>query len=80
MNRNHVDAKELFFIFNFFFLDEAGSSPEDENMEEVVPEDKESSQAPSSVTAPTPEPKPVKTPKKKISKKKTSVANDVEVR
>lgn len=57
--------------------DEAGSGPEDENMEEVVPEDKESSQAPSSVTAPTPEPKPIKTPKKKMSKKKASVANDV---
>ncbi|KAG0088559.1 hypothetical protein BGZ93_010354, partial [Podila epicladia] len=54
-----------------------GSGPEDENMEEVVPEDEGSSQSISSA-APTPEPKLGKTPKKKTSKKKVAVdVNDV---
>ncbi|KAG0334151.1 hypothetical protein BG000_008591 [Podila horticola] len=46
-----------------------GSGPEDENMEGVVPEDEGSSQD-LSTTAPPPEPKLAKTPKKKMSKKK----------
>ncbi|KAG0032864.1 hypothetical protein BGZ81_009917 [Podila clonocystis] len=48
-----------------------GSGPEDENMEEVVPEDEGSSQGLSTTTAPTPEPRLAKAPKKKMSKKKT---------
>lgn len=75
MNRNMSLMSFYFYVPSIPVLDE-GSGPEDENMEEVVPEDEGSSQG-LSTTAPPPEPKLAKTPKKKMSKKKAVADVDV---